>query len=85
MCCSNPRSLPVPMICLCVFNLWYEQLGHIKGNIPLVLMHGGIVNGYQLSCDSHTVLEPHRGTAAFFFYFTHYYNFLPFLVVCLSL
>ena len=23
-----------------------------------------IVNGYQLLCDAHTVLEPHRGTAA---------------------
>ena len=29
-------------------------------------MHSGIVNGYQLLCDAHTVLEPHRGTAAFF-------------------
>jgi len=27
-------------------------------------MHSGIVNGYQLLCDAHTVLEPHRGTAA---------------------
>ena len=33
--------------------------------ISLVLMHSGIVNGYQLLCDAHTVLEPHRGTAAF--------------------
>ena len=33
-----------------------------------VLMHSGIVNGYQLLCDAHNVLEPHshRGTADIF-------------------
>ena len=36
-------------------------------NTTLVLIHSGIVNGHQLLCDAHTVLEPHRGTAAFFF------------------
>jgi len=30
-----------------------------------VLIHSGIVNGHQLLCEAHTVLEPHRGTAAF--------------------
>ena len=33
-------------------------------------MHSGIVNGHQLLCDAHTVLEPHRGTAAFFFFYS---------------
>ena len=46
-------------------------------------MHSGIVNGYQLLCDVHTVFEPHRGTAAFF-YFTHYRPF-PLFFICLSL
>ena len=41
------------------FNLLHKQFNHIKGYIT------GIVNGYQLLCDAHTVLEPHRGTAAF--------------------
>jgi len=51
-----------------------------------VLMHSGIVNWYryQLLCDARTVLEPHRGTAAFFF-FTHYRPFPLFLFICLSL
>ena len=57
---------------------------HIKGYITLVLMHSGIVNGYQLLCDAHTVLEPHRGTAAFSF-FAHYRPFPLFLFMCLSL
>jgi len=37
--------------------LWHEL--H-KGNNILVLMHSGIVNGYQLLCDAHTVSEEHR-------------------------
>ena len=45
-----------------------QQVNHIKGNITLVLMHSGIVNGYQLLCNAHTVLEPQRGTAAFFLF-----------------
>ena len=43
-----------------VFNLWRKQFNHIKGNITLVLVHSGIVNGYQLLSDAHIVLEPHR-------------------------
>ena len=47
-----------------------------------VFMHSSIVNGYQLMCNAHNVLQPYRGTAAFF-YFTHY---LPIpLFMCLSL
>jgi len=40
-------------------------------------MHSSIVNGYQLLCDAHTVLEPHRETAAVLFHFF-------FLCVCHS-
>ena len=36
----------------------------------LVLMHNGIVTGYQLLCDAHTVREPHRGTAVFFLFYS---------------
>ena len=52
-----------------------QTFNHIKGNIIFfVLIHSGIVNGYQLLCDAHTVLEPHRGTAVFVC-FTHYRPF----------
>ena len=61
-----------------------QIVNHIKGNISFDLMHSGIVNDYQLLCDAHTLLEPHRGTAAFFF-FTHYRPFSLFLFMCLSL
>ena len=47
-----------------------QTVNHIKGNISLVLMHSGIVNEYQLLCDAHTVLEPHKGTAAFSFFYS---------------
>jgi len=56
----------------------------LRATALFVLMHSGIVNGYQLLCDAHTVLEPHRGTAAFFF-FTHYRPFPLFIFMCLSL
>ena len=57
----------------------------LRATVLFVLMHSGIVNGYQLLCNAHTsVLEPHRGTAAFFF-FTHYRPFPLFLFMCLSL
>ena len=54
------------------------------GQQYFVLMYSGIVNGYQLLCDVHTVLKPHRGTAAFF-YFACYRPFPLFLIMCLSL
>ena len=66
--------------------LWHIGIliSQIEDNINLVLIHSGIVNGYQPLCDAHTVLEPHRGTAAFFF-FTHCRPFPLFLFMCLSL
>ena len=48
-------------------------------------MHSGIVNGYQLLCDAHTVLEPHRGTTAFFFLFYSLLSFSSFSFYGLSL
>ena len=32
-------------------------------------MHSGIVNGYQVLCHAHTVLEQHMGTAALFLFY----------------
>ena len=46
------------------------NISRIKGNSTLVFIHSGIVNGYQLLFDAHTVLEPHRGTAALFLYYS---------------
>ena len=51
--------------------LWYVGVSdhhHIKGHI--VLMHSGIVNGYQLLCNAHTVVKQHRGTAALFLFYS---------------
>ena len=56
----------------------------LKATALFVLMHGGIVNGYQLLCDAHTILEPHRGTAAFFSILLAIV-LLTFLFMCLSL
>jgi len=64
--CSSILPCP-PLWHVGVFNLWHK---HIKANITLVLLHSGIVNGYQLLCDAHTVLEPHRETAAFFLFYS---------------
>ena len=43
---------------------------HFKGNINLVLIHSGIVNGRQLLCNAHSVIKPHRGTAALFLFYS---------------
>jgi len=42
----------------------------LRATALFVLMHSGIVNGHQLLCDAHTVLEPHRGTAALFLFYS---------------
>jgi len=55
---------------------------NIKDNSTLVLMHSDIVNGHQLLCDAHTMLEPHRGTAALFLTILSFSAFF-FLCVCL--
>ena len=69
-----------------VVKLWHKHFNHIKGNRNLVLMHSGIVNEYQLLCDAHTLLEPHRGTAGLKkTYFTRDHLFpLFFICVCHS-
>ena len=65
------------------FHLWHKQFNHIKGYITLVLMNSGIVNRYQLLCDAHTVLEPHRGTAASFLFYS--LSSLSFFILCVCL
>ena len=46
-----------------------------------VLMHSGIVNEHQLMCDAHTLLEPHRGTTAFFYSLSSFSTFSFFVFV----
>ena len=41
-----------------------DSFSHNKGNANLVLMHGRILKGHQLLCDTRTVLEYLMGTAA---------------------
>ena len=56
---------------LCVYPDVNKQLTTFWATvISLVLMHSGIVNGHQLLCVAHTVLEPQRGTAAFFLFYS---------------
>ena len=76
---TRPHGLLVPLTCV-----WHKQLTTLRATKIFVLIHSGIVNKYQLLCDAQTVLEPHRGTAAFFF-FTYYRPFPLFLFMCLSL
>ena len=74
--CHRPRGLLVSSS--------YGTRVTLRASSVFVLIYSGIENGYQLLCDAHTVLEPDRGTAAFFF-FTHYRPFpLFFLCVCHS-
>jgi len=47
-----------------VLNLWYTL------RATTVLLYSGIVNGHQLLCDAHTLLEPHMGTAALFLFYS---------------
>ena len=42
-----------------------NSLATLKATSLFILMHSGIVIGYQLLCDAHIVFEPHTGTAAF--------------------
>ena len=68
-----------------VVKLWHKQLTTLRTTEIFVLMHSGIVNRYQLLCDAHIVLEPHRGTAPFFYFILAIalFHFL-FLCVCHS-
>ena len=56
---SKPKAL-VRRVDRIKISFLAQTFNHIKGNLSLVLMHRGIINGYQLLCDAHTVLEPHR-------------------------
>ena len=58
---------PCLVACWCLIA---PTVNSVEGKNTLVLMHNGIVNRYQLLCGAHTVLEPHRGTAAFFLFYS---------------
>ena len=53
-----------------------------EGNDTLVLLHSDIVNGSQLLCDAHTVLEQHSETAALFSPFLLFLFWLLFKLFC---
>ena len=50
-----------------------RTLATLRATSVFVLMHNdnGIVNGYQLMCDAHTVLEPYRGTVTLFLFYSY--------------
>ena len=50
---SVPPSWPVGVLLL------MARTDTFRATLVFVLMHSGIVNGYRLLCDAHTVLEPH--------------------------
>ena len=51
----------IPALMACWVSITYgTNINHIKGNSTFVFMHSGIVNGHQLLCDAHTVLESHH-------------------------
>ena len=56
----------------------------LRATSVFVIMHSGIVNGYQLLCDAHTVLEPHRGTAALFYSLSSFSTFSFYVFVTLD-
>ena len=78
----NPISPPRGLLVSLTYGT--NGLTTLRATLIFVLMHSGIVNGHQLLCDAHTVLESHSRNAAFFF-FTHYRPFPLFLFMCLSL
>ena len=54
-------------------------LATFRATLLFVLMHSGIVNGYQVLCDAHTCLN-HIGELQLYFYFNHYRPFQLFLL-----
>ena len=48
-----------------------------KAKDTIILMHSGIVNGYQLLCNAHSVSEQPRGGLQLYFCSTH---FRPFVI-----
>jgi len=62
------QNKPVGVACWC--RQVMAQAVTLRATALFVLMHSGIVNGHQLLCDAHTVLEPHRGTAALFLFYS---------------
>merc|ERR1719239_2070531 len=81
-----------PRLCCLLVSYGNNSLATLRATSLFVLMHSGIVSGYQLLCDSHTVLEPHRGTAAIFlfysllsFYTFSFYVFITLIVLFLFL
>ena len=54
-----------PALVACCCRQVMAQTDTFRATSLFVLMHSGIVNGFQLLCHAHTVLEPYMGNAAF--------------------
>jgi len=57
---GKKNALKVYLFSALVSVTYGTKISHIKGNSPFFLMHSDIVNGHQLLCDAHTVLEQPR-------------------------
>ena len=78
--CRTFKKMP---FCGLLVSLTYDMnsLATLTATSLFVLMHSGIVvNRYQLLSDA--VLEPHRGTAALFLFYSPS-SFSTFLFMCL--
>ena len=71
------------MACSCLL-LMAQTLATLRATVFLFLCTVYIVNGYQLLCDDHTMLES-QGELQLYFYCTHYRPFPLFLFMCLWL
>ena len=80
--CHKTQQSPCPRGLLVSSSFGTNSLITLRATALFVLIHSGIVNGYQLLCDAHTVLEPHRGTAAFFFIILAIVLFHFFFLLC---
>ena len=73
-----------PRLCGLLVSYGNNSLASLRATSLFVLMHSLIVNEYQLLCDARTVLELHKGTAAFSFLLTVVLFHFFFICVCHS-
>ena len=65
LCCPENKVKECLALVACWCRQVMAQAVTLRATAVFVLMHSGIVNGYQLLCDAHAMLERHRGTAAY--------------------
>ena len=80
---NNPCLTSTLVACWC--RQFMAQTVTLRATALFVLMHSGIVNGYQLLCDAHIVLEPHRVNCSFFLFYSLWsFSNFSFYVFCHS-